>query len=633
MSSLSINDMIASGFFGEIDIHFAKFILKLSGNTDPEVFVAAALVSRATGMGDICLDLSVVCEEGMIENRDSHLSFPCPSLVSWSSKLESSPAVGRPGDRKPLVLDPQNRLYLYRYWEYEQNLAEAVKSRATAAFEDLDPGQLKPALDRLFPQEDQDAIDWQTVAAFSAAFNRFCVITGGPGTGKTFTIARILALILELSEGAALNIQLAAPTGKAAARLKEAINASRMDLNCSGAVKAAIPNDVATIHRMLKTIPGSPYFRHNAENPLKADVVLVDEASMVDLALMSKLVQAVPPAARLILVGDRDQLASVEAGSVLGDICDRKTIHGFSKAFSTAFAECTGADLGEFSTPSSVEKGLQDSIVILKKSYRFPETSGIGGLSQAVRNGTAAGALKFLEDKDDRIVGTVGTVGSTGTIEWIEYENSQALYGLLSRKIVEGYSPYLKLQDPLEALEALNRFKILCAVKEGPFGVNTINRLTEQVLSQKRLIQPSSTIENPWYHGRPVLITANDYRLGLFNGDIGIMMSSTGEQGGQLETCFQATSDTVRCVSPFRLSAYESAYAMTVHKSQGSEFDEIVLILPDKDNPILTRELIYTGLTRARKKIVVCAKKTIISHAIKRRIERTSGLREALWRA
>jgi exodeoxyribonuclease V alpha subunit len=619
MNSLSINDIIASGFFGEIDIHFAKFILKLSGNTDPEVFVAAALVSRATGMGDICLDLSVVCEAGMIENRDSHLSFPCPSLASWSSKLESSPAVGRPGDRKPLVLDPQNRLYLYRYWEYEQNLAKVVKSRSTAAVDDLDPGQLKAALNRLFPQEDQDAIDWQKVAAFSAAFNRFCVIAGGPGTGKTFTIARILALILELSEGAALNVQLAAPTGKAAARLKEAINASRKDLNCSGAVKAAIPDDVATIHRMLKTIPGSPYFRHNAENPLKADIVLVDEASMVDLALMSKLVQAVPESARLILVGDRDQLASVEAGSVLGDICDHKTIHGFSKAFSTAFAECTGTDLGEFSTPSSVEKGLQDSIVILKKSYRFPETSGIGGLSQAVRDGNAEGAFKSLEDDDDR------------TVEWVDTESSQALYGFLSRKIVQGYSPYLKRQDPLEALLALNRFKILCAVKEGPFGVNTINRLTEQVLSQKRLIKPSSAIENPWYHGRPVLITANDYRLGLFNGDIGIMMSSTGEQGGQLETHFQAAADTVRSVSPFRLSSYESAYAMTVHKSQGSEFDEIVLILPDKDNPIIARELIYTGLTRARKKIVVCAQRPIIRQAIKRRIVRTSGLREALW--
>jgi exodeoxyribonuclease V alpha subunit len=619
MNSHSINDLIASGLFGEIDIHFAKFILRISGNDDPNIFLAAAMVSRATGTGDICLDLSALSETGTIGNRDSHIIIQCPSLEPWIFKLASNPAVGRPGERRPLILDTQNRLYLYRYWGYEKNLADAIKSRTAAVIDDLNLSDLKGTLIRLFPDKDQEPVDWQKVAAVSAAFNNFCVITGGPGTGKTFTITRILALILELSRQAPLSIHLATPTGKAAARLKESINASKKDLDCSDAVKDAISGDVATIHRLLKTIPGSPYFRHNSEKPLNADIVLIDEASMVDLALMSKLVQAVPPAARLILVGDRDQLASVEAGSVLGDICDRTTIHGFSEDFSSAFAEYTGENISEFSPRTPVEKGLQDGIVILQKSYRFPQNSGIGGLSMAVKDGDTSAALRFLNNGDDT------------TIEWFEPESSQDLYRMLTRKIVQGYSPYLKMQDPLAALQALNRFKMLCTVNAGPFGVNAINRLAEQVLTQNRLIHPSPKDENPWYRGRPILISGNDYNLGLFNGDIGILMSPPEADDSQLEAFFQGTSSEVRGFSPFRLSAHETVYAMTVHKSQGSEFDEVLLILPDKDSPLLTRELIYTGLTRARKKVVICGRKSILTQALKRRIVRTSGLRDALW--
>ena len=619
MISHSINELIASDLFGEIDIHFAKFILQISRSDDPDIFLVAAMVSRATGTGDICLDLSTLAGSGIVETRDAHIVVQCPSLEPWISKLASNPAVGRPGDRRPLILDTQNRLYLYRYWDYEQNLADAIKGRTTVVVDDLNLSDLKGTLKRLFPEKDCDPVDWQKVAAVSAAFNNFCVITGGPGTGKTFTITRILALILELSKQTPLNILLATPTGKAAARLKESINASKRELDCPDAVKDAIPDQVATIHRLLKTIPGSPYFRHNSEKPLNADIVLVDEASMVDLALMSKLVQAVPPAARLILVGDRDQLASVEAGSVLGDICDRTTIHGFSENFANLFAEYTGENIGEVSVRTPDKKGLQDGIVILRKSYRFPENSGIGGLSMAVKDGDISAVLKFLGDGDDT------------TIEWFEPESSQDLYRMLTRKIVQGYSPYLKMEDPLAALQGLNRFKMLCAVNNGPFGVRAINGLTEQILFQNQLIHPSPRGENPWYRGRPILITGNDYNLGLFNGDIGIMMSPPEADDSHLEAYFQGAANEVRRFSPFRLSAHETVYAMTVHKSQGSEFDEVLLILPDKDYPLLTRELIYTGLTRARKKVVICGRKSILTQALKRRIVRTSGLRDALW--
>ena len=294
MTEKTNTGLIASGLFGEFDIQFAKFILRFSPDDDPDIFLAAAMVSHVTGMGDICLDLSMLSETGIVQNRDTRISVPCPALEPWIAKLAANSSVGRPGDKRPLILDSHNRLYLYRYWDYEQNLAGAIKRRTAAVVDDLNLSDLKATLKRLFPDKDQKPIDWQLVAAVSAAFNNFCVITGGPGTGKTFTITRILALILELSQRVPLNIRLAAPTGKAAARLKESINASKKELDCSDAVKGAIPDHVATIHRLLNTIPGSPYFRHNSEKPLNADIILVDEASMVDLALMSKLVQAAP---------------------------------------------------------------------------------------------------------------------------------------------------------------------------------------------------------------------------------------------------------------------------------------------------------------------------------------------------
>jgi len=604
----------------EIDVHFARFITGFSGMEDPEVFLGAALVSNATGKGNVCIDLSSMAGKELIEKQDGFGQLACPRLSDWQKKLSASPAVGKPGDIRPLVLDEKSRLYLYRYWDYEKKLSDSIQKRIGENIPDINIPLLKNGLKRLFPESEkmEKTINRQKLAAVTAVLKRFCIVSGGPGTGKTTTIASILSLLLEQAGGKALKIFLSAPTGKAAARLGESIKSTKKKLNCPDSVKNAIPADTYTIHRMLKTVPKSPYFRYNTENVLPADIVAIDEASMVDLALMSKLAHAVPADARVILIGDKDQLASVEAGSVLGDMCDREKIHGYSKQFCKTVEDITGDALGASNNRSS-SPGLQDCIVILKKNYRFPDKGGIGELRRAVKLGETAGVLHLLKDPDDT------------HIRWKEIQSPDDLLTVLSEKVVEYFSAYIKSEDPQKALEYFNRFRILCAVNKGPFGVNAVNRLTEKVMHREGLIQSEGPSSYPWYRGRPILITRNDYNLGLFNGDIGIVMPAARSDSNDLYAFFPASSSGLRRFLPHRLPEHETAYAMTIHKSQGSEFEHVLIILPDKDNPVLTRELIYTGITRARRSVSIWGRDRILHDAVTRKIERTSGLRDALW--
>jgi exodeoxyribonuclease V alpha subunit len=617
----TVKNLRKNGLLNEIDVHFAKFITDFSADKDPDIFLAAALVSHATGAGDICFNLETAAGHLLTGTKDFKKPVECPDLDVWLEKLSTSPAVGQPGENCPLILDDKNRLYLHRYWDYENSLSKSIKKRVCSPVTGLDFKLLKRTLDRLFPGSESQEISWQKIAAAVASLKHFSVITGGPGTGKTFTVTRVLALLLEQAAGQKIQIYLAAPTGKAAARLKEAVEEAKNQMNCDDSVKAAIPSEVFTIHRMLRPITGSPYFRHNRENPLMADVVVVDEASMVDLALMAKLLEAVPENARLILIGDKDQLASVEAGSVLGDICDRNVMHGFSAPFMIRIKELTGEDIEHREhgvQTTGAQSGLQDAIVVLQKSYRFAVGSGIGDLSRAVNRADTEAAFQLLADESDK------------SITWQALKADEGLFENLSRQIVSGYQSYLKAADPASALKRLQRFKILCALNIGPLGVQAINRLAEQVLRRQNLIQTYPTTENPWYAGRPVLITRNHYPLGLFNGDIGVTLPNA-EADDHLAVFFAGDSGEVRRFQPYQLPEHTTVYAMTVHKSQGSEFDEVLFILPDSDFPILTRELIYTALTRARKKITIWGNRSIIRKAITRQIERTSGLRDALW--
>ncbi len=561
-----------------LDRRFGAFIGAFSSPADPLVALAAALTSRAAARGDVCLDLA---------GPEALEPAVVPDLRAWTAALERAPAVGRPGQRRPLILDDRGRLYLYRYWAYENRLARDLTERACRDTR-IAARQLAEAVTAVFERLPGEPDPDQRAAATAAGRGGLTVITGGPGSGKTYTVTAVLGVLRRLQGGRPLRALLAAPTGKAAARLQEALRQG------APAGEDAPPLEVATIHRMLQPVRGTPRFRHDRNRPLGADAVVVDEASMVDLALMARLADAVPADARLILVGDRHQLASVEAGSVLGDLCGRDR------------AEPGRGDGG----------ALGRCIVELRRSYRFAPGSDIGELSRAVNAGDAGGVLELLAH------------ARSGGVEWVDTAKGRTVAPAIRRRIVEGYRPLLRAGDPAGALAELNGFKILCPHASGPAGVETINRTAEGLMRQAGLISAAGPGE-PWYAGRPVLVTRNDYALMLFNGDIGVVSADAGT--GTLFAHFPGAGGEVRSVLPQRLPEHATAFALTVHKSQGSEFEEVLLILPDEDSPILTRELIYTALTRARRRITVCGRAEVIRAAVERRIRRASGLRDALW--
>ena len=523
--------------------------------------------------------------------------------------------VGCAREFRPLILDARHRLYLHRYWEYEQSLASEILRRAAEKADDANGTELSRKLLALMPADFGGTLNWQSVAAAAAARRKFCVISGGPGTGKTYTLVMILALLLELERSPKLRIAVAAPTGKAATRIQDSIRSAKATLTCSETRKAQLPERAMTIHRLLGYIPDSAYFRHNAENPLPYDVIAVDEASMVDLALMAKLFAAILPSARVILLGDKDQLASVEAGAVLGDICSASGGGGFSEKFSQHYQSLAGKPL-----PVSVEgrPALADCVVQLRKNYRFGEQSAIYRLSNAINDGRVDEALTILRDC---------AIGQTSDLTSAALPRRAELKEALRARVTEEFGEFLKASDPLEALAALARFRILCALREGPFGVAGLNQLAEGILEVAGLIKPL----DPWYAHRPILVMRNDYNLKLFNGDIGVILPDAAS--GEPRAFFPGPDNEVRKFLPLRLPEHQTAYALTVHKSQGSEFDRVLLVLPDRESPVLSRELLYTGITRARKHAELWFEEKVFRATLSRRLRRTSGLCDALGAA
>lgn len=462
---------------------------------------------------------------------------------------------------RPLVLE-QQKLYLQRFWHYECRIAEKLHKLTAVKPVKINLSEL---IDRYFAISDE--INWQKLAAIAAVNSSFSIVTGGPGTGKTTTVVKILALLQELSLQP-LNIALAAPTGKAAMRLQESIGHSKIELPCSESVRNKIPEQVITIHRLLGARPPSPYFKYNADWPLPYDIVVVDEASMIDLPLMSKLLSALKANARLILLGDKDQLASVETGTVLADL-------------SHALPEFTQE---------------------LKKSYRF--AGNIKLFADAVNRQDAESAWELLEEKH-------------GDVCLLQDEPVSYIVG----KQLEYLQLIADNADFKQVYEAFNLFQVLCANRQGLNSVADINKRVTQALREQKLIKGSGD----WYVGRPVLITQNDAVLHLYNGDIGLCISDN-ENNGLLMVFFLLADGSIRKISPARLPSCETVFAMTIHKSQGSEFNEVLLLLPETINPILTKELIYTGITRARQVVKLLADKTIFLTTIKRKVERSSGL-------
>ncbi len=532
-------------------------------------------------------------------------------MNEWLDAVRASPVVGQPGERQPLIIDRRGRLYLYRYWQYEQRLANDLRRRAKEASTGVNEAQLRTDLDRLFPRHPAlNGPDWQKVAAAVAALKRVCVISGGPGTGKTSTVLKVLALLTGQSERP-LRIALAAPTGKAAARMQESIRAAKPGLGLTPEQAAQIPEEASTLHRLLGSRPDSVYFRYNADNPLPLDVLVVDEVSMVGLALLAKTVDALLPSTRLILLGDKDQLASVDAGAVLGDLC---TGAGrFSPEFQARLAALTGETLPRGKESPSP---LVDAIVLLRHSYRFGADSGIGALAQAVNRGRSADASALLEGRAD--------------IDWHTLADAEALPEQLAEPVATGFTPYLAAVQagaaPAAVFEQFNRFRVLVALRKGPFGVEALNQLCEEVLHHRGLIDSRQT----WYPGRPIMVVHNDYNLRLFNGDIGMTLPDP-EEPERMRVFFLGNDGALRSFAPARLPEHETVYAMTVHKSQGSEFERVLVVTPNESSPVLSRELLYTALTRAKQQAVFYGVPEVFEAAVERRLRRSSGLRDRLW--
>jgi exodeoxyribonuclease V alpha subunit len=530
--------------------------------------------------------------------QDGEIAVPLQRLRADNINLPAASAfIGAPGEHKPFILE-HDLIYLYRYWQYETDLAERLKMLA-ARRPVIDIELLKAGLEREFPGAGPD--DRQRMAAAAAVVSRFCVISGGPGTGKTTTVRKIISLLQEQAAGGEFRVLLAAPTGKAAGRLKQVLLADE-------AGEGTLSARVATLHRLLGYIPDSGRFRHNQENPLPCELLIVDEASMIPLPMMAKLVAALPVTARLVLLGDRDQLASVEPGAVFGDICQVSVMDCFPVE-NSSFDAC---NLTKTLCSPGVESCLSDAVIRLERSYRFSESGGIGRLSRLVRQGDAAAAVELVARGDEEVSNLPPMTGRSGDDPF-------------ASAVLAGYLPFLQEKDPAAALKKLEQFRILCAVRNGERGVDGSNRRVEAILAAAGAITP----DNRWYAGRPVMVTVNDYGLRLYNGDVGIVMA--GPDDGALSVYFPDDSGGVRRISPPRLPAHETAYAVTVHKSQGSEFDRVMLLLPSVESQVVTRELIYTGITRAKRAVIIAAPLEVFAAGIARRVTRSSGLSRRLW--
>ena len=585
-----------NGEIRQLDLQTGLFLERISSTSpDPALLLAATMASAAVGNGHVCLPLA---EAGNTPLRITPQQIPPPA--TWSETLLASPVVGRPGATTPLVLDGENRLYLYRFFQYEQDIANDFNTRANMCLP-LDNSRARLLLDRLYPGSKDD--DLQRDAAALALLRGLLVIAGGPGTGKTHTVARILALVQALADHP-LRIGLAAPTGKAAARLEEAITRACQDIPPD--LSQGIPHQARTLHRLLGYRPGADDFVHNKENPLPLDLLVIDEASMIDVVMMAALVRALPPTTRLLLLGDRYQLASVEAGSLFGDL---------SGSGQPCWSACLQENLARITGCSrqrtlEVTSPMADNVVTLQKSYRFDTLQGIGSLAAAVNSGSMA-QVKLVREQ------------SFPDLQ-IEEATGEQRMALLSDSIAQGFGPVLAAQTVEEALAAMESFRILCAVTRGPSGVEAVNELARRVMASAM----GEAVSDGLYAGKPIIIRHNQYDIQLFNGDTGILWP---DKAGRLRAWFRQASNQLRAIAPARLPAHDLAYAITIHKSQGSEFERVLLLLPEEESRVLSRELLYTGITRARSRLILCADQKILSLAVARHTRRHSGLAEKIW--
>ncbi len=654
-----------------------------AGTSQPEdrLWLWLALTSSQLAQGHVCLDLrKAIAQPELMLSHAQRTGRPlqalqrfvsgqqveavvaaCQAASLWVRQADLSDfqlgndAVARTPQVRPFVLQ-QHRLYLYRYWHYEQQISGFIRlglDRTAALRQQLQPSAVRSLLSTLFPTpispqgqaaaQAQPETDWQQLACAMAATSSMAVITGGPGTGKTTTVVKLLLLLQQLAmqQGQPLSIVLAAPTGKAAARLSLSVSQALTRLgpifSISPELSAQIPAKAQTLHRLLGSGPDRASFRFHADEPLPLDVLVVDEASMVDVALFAAMLAALPAHARLILLGDKDQLASVEAGAVMAELCRDADVGGYSQATADWFSQLTGQSMAA-QYLAATTTALEQQVVMLRTSHRFAAHSGIGQLAAAVNQGDVAQTRAILQQPP-------------ADVAWLTCSPDSAefafflLHGNVVNATQQGFAAYLaKVQQApassasvqvyddwaQDVLTEFARFQLLAAVRQGPYGVEQLNQRVAAVLAKQHLIPRTEG----WYPGRPVMVVQNDYSTGLMNGDVGLCLPryelNNGKPELRLRVVFPGAEagQQVRWILPSRLPQVETVYAMTVHKSQGSEFQHAVLILPEQGSALLSRELVYTGITRAAQQFsLLCADPAVLSQAVLQKTERSGGLR------
>ncbi|MCP1676521.1 exodeoxyribonuclease V alpha subunit [Natronocella acetinitrilica] len=587
---------VDEGRLRPLDRALADWCLRHGGT--PAVALAMVLANRALEDGHTCLQIP---EPGPALPGER----PFMAADAFIEALTGSPLVGGPEAACPLILD-QDRLYIERYWRYETRLAARLNTLAATPPAPVDvTGLLPGGADFDYSRVADGEPHWQAVAAFTAERHQLCVISGGPGTGKTYTVVRLMWRLIRaaLQRGDAPPvIRLAAPTGKAAARMMESIRDGLTAMNLDAESQAACPQQASTLHRLLGFRQGSVRPRHDADNPLPADVVIVDEASMVDLPMMAKLAEALPDHCRLVLLGDRYQLASVESGSILAELCDAGGVNVYSPAQRQAGGELLATLPAD--TPSE-PLPLRDHVVTLQTSHRFARDSGIGRLASLVNAGDVDGTIRLLQATHPDLA--------------YSSDSSERALDALCDEQAQHYLQLQQVTDPAQALTLIEQRRLLTATRVGPSGSDQLNqRISARLAHHSGAFEPGQRD----YHGRPVIITRNDYRAGLFNGDTGIMLR---DAEGNLRVWFRAEQG-LRRLLPSAIPHHETVYAMTVHKSQGSEFDHVTLLLPEGGSTSPTRELLYTGITRARQSLCLTAGEDAVREAVGRQTLRGSGL-------
>jgi len=612
-----------AGVLTAADVHVARRLAALGGEEDDLVLLGAALAARAPRLGHVCVDLAGVRATAAVDREESVDldALPWPGdFAGWASRLAHSPLVAAGEDAGPSAARPLRLegtlLYLDRYWAQESEVAADIARRSDAGAGGVDAAVLAAGLERLFAGETAGR---QSLAAATAVLRRFAVVAGGPGTGKTTTVARIVALLGEQAEAAGAReplVALGAPTAKAATRLREAVYEEASALAVSDELRARLQAlEARTLHRLLGWRPGShSRFRHHRANRLPHDVVIVDETSMVSLPMMARLLEAVRPDARLILIGDPGQLTSIEAGAVLGDVVGPAAEKLMMRAEARdRLASVTGAPV-EAADPSK-DVSIGDGIVVLDRVHRYG--GAIARVAEAIRRGDAGATLEALAQGGEDVtwIAADAATGGADTLEAVRVGAVTAASTVIDAA---------RAGDAASALVAMSSFRVLCAHRRGDHGVAT---WTDRIAAWLAEAIDGFAAEGDWYPGRPLLVTENDYGLHLYNGDTGVVIAVPG---GRPTAVFDRGGDTV-AIRPSRLAAVDTVHAMTIHKSQGSQFQTAAVLLPDSDSRILTRELLYTAVTRAQQRLMLVGSEEAVRAAVQRPVARASGLRERVW--